>query len=227
MSGLPDPIFWGGSMRLGPLLLSLSAVLAVCRPSELTAQTTTSGVLAGVVTDPSNAVVADANAEIKDFAKGASQSTRTDAEGVYRFFFLAPGRYVLRITHAGFREERRTVDVLLGPPVSLNVTLAIATSSTTTVVTGEAPLVQAENGDVSVTMSQKQVSEVPNPGNDLTYIAQTAPGAVMNTDYGWGSKFSILGMPSFSNAFTVDGMSITDNYINTVRGGPLGLTLGA
>ena len=119
------------------------------------------------------------------------------------------------------------MDVLLGPPVSLNVTLEIATSSTSTTVTGEAPLVQAENGDVSVTMNQKQVSEVPNPGNDLTYIAQTAPGAVMNTDGGWGSKFSILGMPSFSNAFTVDGMSITDNYINTVRGGPLGLTLGA
>jgi hypothetical protein len=217
-------------MRLRPLVLSLLAVLTICPPSELIAQTTASGALAGVVTDPSHAVVADANVEIKDFAKNASQSTRTDAEGVYRFFFLAPGKYVLRITHAGFREERRTVDVLLGPPVSLNVTLEIATSSTSTTVTGEAPLVQAESGDVSVTMNQKQVSEVPNPGNDLTYIAQTAPGVVMNTDNGGAgylAKFSILGMPGYSYAFTVDGISITDNYLNAVRGGPLGLTLGA
>ena len=49
----------------------------------------------------------------------------------------------------------------------------------------------------------------------------------MNTDGGWGSKFSILGMPGFSYAFTVDGVSITNNYMNGVRGGPLGLTLGA
>jgi hypothetical protein len=34
-------------------------------------------------------------------------------------------------------------------------------------------------------------------------------------------------MPGFSYAFTVDGVSITNNYINNVRGGPLGLTLGA
>jgi hypothetical protein len=27
-------------------------------------------------------------------------------------------------------------------------------------------------------MNQKQISEVPNPGNDLTYIAQTVPGVV-------------------------------------------------
>ena len=34
-------------------------------------------------------------------------------------------------------------------------------------------------------------------------------------------------MPGFSYAFTVDGVSITNNYMNGVRGGPLGLTLGA
>ncbi len=57
---------------------------------------------------------------------------------------------------------------------------------------------KAENGDVSATMNQKQVSELPNPGNDLTYIVQTAPGVVMNTDVQGGANFSILGMPGFS-----------------------------
>jgi hypothetical protein len=31
-------------------------------------------------------------------------------------------------------------------------------------------------------MNQKQISEVPNPGNDLTDIVQIAPGVLMNTD---------------------------------------------
>ena len=40
------------------------------------------------------------------------------------------------------------------------------------------------------------------------------------------AKFSILGMPGTSYAFTVDGLSITENTLNLVRGGALGITLG-
>ena len=44
----------------------------------------------------------------------------------------------------------------------MNVALEIAKEKSTVKVTGEAPLIQAENGDVSTTMNQKQISEVPN-----------------------------------------------------------------
>ena len=214
-------------MRLQPIRLLLSALLVVvCLSSDLNAQTTTSGALSGVVFDPSQAVVPDADVEIKDLAKGTTQSTKTDTDGVYQFFFLAPGRYALTVAHAGFHEEKRAVHVLLGPPVSVNVTLEIAKASTTVNVTDEAPLVQAENGDVSATMSQKQVSELPNPGNDLTYIVQTAPGVVMNTDVQAGANFSILGMPGFSYLHTIDGMNDNDNEINLSQVGALILLLG-
>ena len=149
---------------------------------ELNAQTTASGALAGVVTDQSMAVIAEAEVEIRDDAKGTTQSTRTDREGVYRFFFLAPGAYRLTVRHAGFREVKRTVKVLLGPAVSVNITLEIAEASSEITVTDEAPLIHAENGDASAAVAQQQISEVPNPGNDLTYIVQTTPGVVMNTD---------------------------------------------
>jgi hypothetical protein len=202
-------------------------LLAISFSNELTAQTTTSGGLTGVVTDPSHAVVPDADVEIRDTAKGTVQSAKTDREGVYRFFFLAPGRYTLAVTRGGFRKESRAVNVLLGPPVSVNVVLAMAQASGTVTVTEEAPLVQAENGDVSTTMNQTQISEVPNPGNDLTYIAQTAPGAVMNTDGGYyGGNFSILGMPGLSNRFTLNGMNDNDDAINISQSGALGLLLG-
>jgi hypothetical protein len=158
------------------LLLPLSRVLI--------AQTTNTGGLTGVVTDQSGAVVPDVDVEIKDNRKGNVQPTKTDREGVYRFFFLAPSPYTLTVTHAGFRQERRAVNVLLGPPGTVNVALEIAKTSSEITVTGEARFVQAENGDVSTTLNQKQISEVPNPGNDLTYIVQTAPGVIMNTDSG-------------------------------------------
>jgi hypothetical protein len=153
-------------MRLRPISVLLLAALFVAASlaSKLNAQTTTSGGLTGVVTDPSHALVPDADVEIKDNTKGTNRSTKTDREGVYRFFFLAPERYTLTVKHAGFRRESRTVNVLLGPPVTVNVTLELATEHTTVNVTGEAPLIQSENGDVSTTIDRQQVAEVPNPG---------------------------------------------------------------
>jgi hypothetical protein len=208
----------------GLLLAVLLAMFSLV--NKLNAQTTISGALTGVVTDPSQAVVPDADVEIKDNAKGTTQSTKTDREGVYQFSFLAPGRYTLTVTHAGFREEKRAMNILLGPTVSANVTLQVAKVSTQVSVIAEAPLLQAENGDVSTTMNQKQISEVPNPGNDLTYIAQTAPGVVMNTDTQNGFNYSILGMPGTSYLYTMDGMNTNDNATNQSQSGSVGLALG-
>jgi hypothetical protein len=215
-------------MRLRPaILFSVILLLAFFLTRELSAQTTSSGALTGVVSDPSNAVVPDAVVEIRDTAKGTMQITKADREGVYRFFFLTPSIYTLTVTHDGFRKLSRTVGVLLGPPGTVNVTLEIETKSTAIKVTGVAPLLQAENGDVSTTANQKQISEVPNPGNDLTYIVQTAPGVVMNTDtQGLTFNFSILGMPGTSYLYTVDGMNNNDNGRNVSQSGALGLALG-
>jgi hypothetical protein len=222
MKPKPRPLLW---------LLPIS-LLVLYLPGQLHAQTTTSGGLTGVVTDPSGAVVPDAEMELKDASKAAIQTTRTNREGSFQFFYLPPARYTLTVRHEGFRKESRVLTVPLGPSVTANVALEIAGENTTVKVAGEAPLIQAENGDVSTTISQKQISELPNPGNDLTYIAQTAPGVIMNTDNQnqfaseSGFNFSILGMPGTSYLFTIDGMNNNDNGVNQSLSGALGLTLG-
>src|SRR5215470_4442071 len=77
-SGLLDRISWGGSMRWRPTQFLVSVVLAVILANELNAQTTTSGGLTGVVTDQSGAVVPNVEVQIRDSAKGTTQSTKTD-----------------------------------------------------------------------------------------------------------------------------------------------------
>src|ERR1700751_3381130 len=206
---------------------TITIVFALLISGYLQSQTTTSGALSGVVVDPTGAVIPGALVEISDAAKGILETAKSNDLGAYQFSFLLPGRYTLKVEHPGFRQERRTVSVQVGPTVTVNITLQMASARSQISVTADAPLIQADNADVATPTTQKQISETPNPGNDLTYIAQTTPGAVMNTDAGPMSKFSILGMPGFSYAFTVDGVSITENSLNVVRGGPLGLTLGA
>jgi hypothetical protein len=212
------------------LLFLCSAVLLLLPCSHnLIAQTTTSGGLTGIVSDPSRAVVPDANVEIRDNTKGTAQATKTDADGEYAFFFVAPGSYTLTVSHLGFREESQKINVLLGPAGTRNVTLRIAGTSATIKVTDEVPLLQAENGDVSTTVSRQQITEVPNPGNDLTYIAQTAPGAIMNTDTiggGYSGNVSILGMPGTSNLFTINGINNNNIFANVNNSGVTGMMLG-
>jgi hypothetical protein len=191
----------------------------------LTAQTTTSGELTGVVTDRSGAVLPNAEIEIKDIHKYTIQSTRTNREGIYEFFFLAPSTYTLTVTQTGFQKVSRAVTVSLGAPVTVNFRLEIAKASSEINVTAETPLLRVEDGDVSVTVNQTQISEVPNPGNDITYIAQTAPGVVMNTDYGTG-LFSALGMSGTANLFTIDGLNVNDNGPNLPLVGATFLLLG-
>ena len=166
---------WIVAGLISPLLVSLSY-----------AQTTTSCAVSGVVVDKMGALIPDALVEIADIAKGTTESAKTDSLGAYQFSFLRPGKYTLRVQHAGFQQERRTVAIQVGPSATVNIVLQVANTSSEISVTDEAPVVQGDNADVSSTINQKQVSEVPNPGNDLTYIAQTAPGAVMNTDGGAG-----------------------------------------
>ena len=93
-------------MKFNAILLTFSLfwLLAVFS-NELPAQTTTSGALIGVVTDASKAVVPDAVVELRDTTKGTMQAAKTDGDGVFRFFFLAPGRYMLTVSHEGFREQ--------------------------------------------------------------------------------------------------------------------------
>ncbi len=204
--------------------VSLTLLIAFSESNSY-AQNATSGGLTGEVTDPSDALVPYANVELKDNTKGIWQTRSTNSVGEYSFPFVAPGNYTLAVSHPGFRTTSQTLDISLGPPVTLNIRLVVAGSLTVAHVTDQAPLIHAENGDASSTMSRLQIAQVPNPGGDLTYVAQTAPGAIMNTENG-GGNFSILGMPGTSTMFTLNGMSYTDLHSSLNMSGATNLLLG-
>ena len=208
-------------MRFGALHFLISSLLLVFFPEALRAQSTTTGGLTGVVTDPSGAVVPGAVVKIRDNGKGDTQSTITNGDGVYLYSFLLPASYDLTVTHPGFRATSRTLYVSLGPPGTLNIQLKLESSAGVTVrVTDEVPLLKAENGDASATIVQLQVSQLPNSGNDLAYVAQIAPGVIMNTDVAGFTNFSSLGMPGTSNLLTINGMSYNDLGLNVPMIGP-------
>jgi outer membrane receptor protein involved in Fe transport len=206
------------------ILLMLAAIFAA---PQLFAQSQTTGDVTGVVSDQSGGSVPDAKVDLKDLSKGSVQVTQTNKDGVYHFYLLTPGPYSVTVSAPNFQALTRLVTVDLGQIETLNLALNVAAANTTVTVTEEAPLVQTADGNVSTTIGQQQISEVPNPGNDLSAIAQLAPGSVMNTNAGGGlGNFSSFGVSASSNLFTLDGMDDNDPFLNLNNSGATNLALG-
>ena len=211
--------------RFFAVLFALIVVLTL-GATRLKAQTQTTGDIVGTISDPSNAVVPDAKVNLKDNGKGNSQDTKTNKEGSYRFYLLSPGSYTVTVAAGGFETEVRQVTVAVGQISTTDFHLTLGASTQTVMVTEVAPLVQTENGDTATSVSAQQVSNVPNPGNDLSAIAQIAPGVVMNTQGGYGNV-EAFGLPATANLFTLNGMDDNDPFLNLNNSGATNLLLGS
>ena len=205
-------------------ILAVLGVAAAIAPS-LIAQSLVSGDLTGTVTDPSGAVVPSATVSLKSDANGSTRTTTTNSNGAYRFSLLPPGSYSVSVTAQGFNKADTTAAINVGQASIADVKLAVGSTTQSVEVTSTAPLVQADNADLSTNFNQTLIANQPNGGNDITYIAQTAPGVTMNTGQGYGN-FSSYGLPSTANLFTVNGENDMDPYLNLANSGATNLTLG-
>ncbi|MGA7929756.1 MAG: carboxypeptidase-like regulatory domain-containing protein [Candidatus Sulfotelmatobacter sp.] len=209
--------------------LALMFVLAVITVASLSAQTSTTGAIAGVVTDPTAAVVSGVSVTLKNIDTGSSTSTTTNSQGSYNFAFLQPGHYSIVATSAGFQKTVKNVTVALGSSVTTDLQLAISSQSETVEVTDAVTGVQTEDANLETNFNAQQIAVLPNPGNDLSAVALTAPGVVMNTTGGsvfGGGNYEFFGLPSNSNVFTYDGANDNDPYFNVNNSGATNLTLG-
>jgi hypothetical protein len=208
------------------LLLLLVVLMAVLRVG---AQTSTTGDIAGVVTDPTAAVVPGAPITLKNVDTGSSTSTTTDAQGSFNFSLLRPGKYSVSANAAGFQKIVTTVTVTLGTSTTVNLQLSLSSQNQSVDVTDQVTGVQTEDANLQTNFSAQQIALLPNPGNDLSAVALTAPGVVMNTTGGsvfGGGNYEFFGLPSTSNVFTYDGANDNDPYFNINNTGATNLSLG-
>ena len=189
------------------------------------AQSSTTGLIAGVVTDSSGSMVTGAQVTLTNLATSATQHQMTSSSGTYRFSFVPPANYTITVSQPGFEHVSRAVDVSIGVGLTANFTLAVARASTSVEVSGSTSIIDVQDADVSTNFSRKQIEVMPNSGQDITMIGETAPGATTNTSQGKGS-YSFYGLGATANMFTVNGMDQTTMYNNRNGSGATNLTLG-
>ena len=204
------------------------AVLVGCTLATIPAlaQSLTTGDITGIITDPSGAVLPNAPVTLTNTQTGTTRTLKTNSSGSYRFSLLDPGTYTVSASPQGFQPTKQAVTVSVGQASTVNLQLALATAGTTVEVTAQSAVVQADNANLSTTFSPQMITNIPNPGNDLTYYVQTAPGAAMNTQSGFGNT-ALYGISATSNLFTVDGSQENDPFLNLNNSGATNLLLGA
>jgi carboxypeptidase family protein len=204
---------------------ALTLLIATFLTRLAMSQSLTSGDITGVVTDPAGAVISGASVTLISNATHAQQTQTTSAQGGYRFALMPPGLYTLSISAPNLQTSKQTLTVTVGQAITSNVQLQLASTNETVEVSGEGGVVQTETPELSTSFSPEQIAQVPNPGNDLSYVVRTAPGATMNTQGGYGNT-ATYGLPATSNLFTVDGMIENDPFLNLNNSGATNLLLG-
>src|SRR6266404_1007814 len=216
---------WQSAARSGVVGVAVALLLLLTCASVGQAQSLVAGDISGVVSDPTAAVISGATITLTGLDTGSIQSSASGSDGTYRFNLLKPGRYELALERPGFAKLVTDVEVVVGQTTVANLKLELSSQKGETIeVSGIAPLINSDPGS-STSFSQKELELLPSGGNDITNIAFTAPGVVVNVTGGYGN-FTANGLPATSNLFTVNGENDMDPYFNINNSGASNLTLG-
>ena len=222
----------GLAVRWGTVLIGALVLLS----AQALAQGETTSAIVGQVSDASTAALPGATVTITNRETGATRRAKTDGAGRFDFPQLKPGIYSVRVEAEGFEPKQDDrVFSGLGQKQTVDFQLKVAQGSETVEVSSEPPLINPEDANTSTNLNAAALEDLPNPGGDLTYPLQFAPGALINTA-GSGNDFvggtngygnvEFNGLPALSNGYIVDGLETNDPLTNLNSGLSTNLVLG-
>ena len=169
-------------LRAGMLCLAMFAVAVFLCPDFTHAQGTTEGAIAGTVSDPSGAVVANARIAVVNEGTNQKFETASDDQGYFRVTHLQPATYTVNISAPGFGEyaAQHTL-VTVGSVTTVDAHVTVGTTGQTVEVSGEVPLINLESPELASTVGQEQINSLPINGGRWSSFALLTPGAVSNS----------------------------------------------
>ena len=187
---IPRHIFQETRSRCAPIrsywivVALVVACLALFAPRTARAQA--SAGIAGTVTDPSGAVVPNANVTVTNEATSVSVNTTTSSAGTYAFRGLNPGKYKVIVEAQGFKQSvQQGVNVEVSTTATIDVQVTTGTASETVQVTAEQIALNTTAPELGSTIEPVVVAalpvEVAGRGRQVDQLQFTAPGTTGNT----------------------------------------------
>src|SRR5580698_10538962 len=180
------------------LVIALLCCMSLLVPSALFSQSSSTGTVAGTVTDPSGAAVAAAMVTLTDKSTNIPRTASTNENGRYIFVDVPAGTYDVTVSKQGFRISRlnsQAVDV--GTALTLNVTLEVGAVTESVEVTASNAELQTLNATVGNTISGVALDSLPSVSRDASTFFTLQPGVAPDG--------SVAGVAMDQNSFQLDG----------------------
>jgi hypothetical protein len=203
---------------------AIGAAAAVCAAAFALASPARAQVFTGridvTVADPSGAHIPGVSVEVSG---PEAQTLVTDAQGQAHFLSLPVGIYAVKLTLAGFAPYTSSnVEVTSGASTALDVKLELAGASETVNVIAVTPAVDVRRAATTVNLSLAELQELPNARDPWALLA-TVPTVysdrvnVGGSESGQQANYNAKGAQNTDNAWTIDGVPVTDMGDNVMR----------
>jgi len=209
-------------MKLARLILSLVVVSGLA----ISAFGQSSATLSGTVTDPSGAVLPNADVKVHSLATGVDREIKTDGAGLYVVPSLQPGDYQVQASAPGFSAytvQKVTLDV--AQSVTVNMKLSISSAGATVEVESLASQIEASTITVGQVIDRNTVQELPLNGRHFLDLTVLTPGGVVAPTSGsltapsrglGANSFITAGNREDSVNFQINGINLNDISQNQI-----------
>ncbi len=203
-------------------LLAVLALAVVVLPTALEAQAqATTGIIRGLVRDPTGAPVETAEVVLENQETGLVRRLATNARGIFVATLLPTGTYDVTVRAVGqFGDiQRQDIALRLGETVDLDLEFEpVEVEELVVTGIGEAPLVDPTDVTSSTRLSEVVVKGLPNNGRDFLDFTLLTPGVtiVQGPD---GEEISVAGQRGIFNNVIVDGADFNNPFFGEQRGG--------
>src|SRR5246500_561177 len=207
--------------RLGVCAIILCVLVLSCAVRGA-AQVNTA-TLSGTVTDPQGLAVRGAKVTVSNAATGAERTIAADDEGRYILIGLVPGRYKISVDGgANFSVfQSDSIVVTVGQDAVFNPRLELRGMTQTVTVTTETAPIETSKTEVSQTVEQRRIENLPINGRGYINFTLTNSQTTRDVSPTIGpapnSGLNINGARARSNMVSVDGADAVDNSVNGIR----------
>ena len=193
--------------RLSKYICSYFILLALYIPVAF-AQASGTGTITGTVHDATGALVPSAQVQlILETTKTVRESVTNDS-GFFSFSGVQPGTYTLKVDAKGFATFfEQNIALHINDQIDLKqIELKVAGITATVEVSGTpTEVIPVSSGDVSYTLTGKQLDNLAIVGRNAVELVKVLPGA--QNSGGWNGQYSgeTAGFDMGAGAYTVNG----------------------
>ena len=198
--------------------LAIVASVAVLSVANLLAGQSSFATIRGTIADPQQRVVPNASVQIVDQATGATHAVSTGETGTYEVSGLQPGRYVARVTAAGFKTSERTIAAPAGETVRVDIDLQVG-DITDIVSVVAAQSIRLESPAIEDGLDAAALRSLPRNSRDFRAFLFLNPNVVGDAD----NRFQFLGGRTYGVSYVQDGQPSTGSIFANVANASPGL----